>query len=461
MDREIKEKLMGPYTQLADKWLLPDDPDGRQYRNLIESPLNLMQNSYELYISFERMSKLYEDLDQKLEDAALVHKNEGTRKITLDKGATAKDIDDAKNEASEYSNRKNRCAIITMPVYNKGDIERILLEFSHSMIGEFDNPDYIKRTGRNICSRDVERRCTELLGTFDKPSGYVLNRQEYEVSGNVKLVYGLPKSWMPGSSIDAFIINSRKKAKEDVLMKSLRKYAEQKVYNSVLENLATDPKTINGIINPGCSISNLCAEDINAWTYTMPSADNSPLLKKLIVNPIKGYLETEISQGWQLKKSLKLEQETKKNMRSLDIKTRKNYPKLSQGNAEIHWQDIYALFESNWIGERESGKMPRTFFEIQRLAFLPPGFFHDENVVTYLSGFKNNFKNKIKKELHNKYRRELEQGMDRMRNLLKAADKAFSQHDMQTPEIVERMENSLETNMDLINGYKKRHNIRH
>ena len=461
MRKDLADKLKGPYVQIMENYLLPDVCGSEGYNELLNDPYSLINNAIELNNSFQRMEDLYDNLEDRLEDAALLHKRGDIRKIELGKDATSEDIKKAKEEAVNFCDEKNKYAMITMPVYNKGDIERTLFEFSLAMIDEMKSPEQKGKKKKSFTKSDVEKRCRELMGDFDNPSNYIKSRQQLPIrKGYVKLLYGISKPWEPESKSNSFIINSRMKGEGDVLMKSLRRYAEQKVYESVVENIYEDPSKRDKIINPGCPIKQLCRDDINGWTYTMPSFENSKLMRRLVIEPLKGYLGSEEVKGWSLQKGLKMEQEKKKNVKNIEIKPRSRNPRASLGNAELQWQDVNTLYENNWVGAREGGKMPRTFFETQRLLYLPPGFMKDGNVQTYLSGFNESAKNRIQNDLHKKYRRELECSMDKVLTILEATQDAFEENRLNTsPEIIINMKNTIYGNQELMADYKKRHKI--
>ena len=66
---------------------------------------------------------------------------------------------------------------------------------------------------------------------------------------------------------------------------------------------------------------------------------------------------------------------------------------------------------------------------------------------------------RLEKKLHKRYRKNLEDYMQKTQEILKATEEAFRQKEMDIPQSIQRMQNSLNENYELIYDYKKRHNI--
>ncbi len=464
LNKEFKEMAKGPYVRLVENYLLPSFSGNDDYKKLIKNPEKLIENALNLENSFQN-SEIYDHfLGEKLW-YGLPPACGKRHEIHLGTDATGQDICDAMEDASNH-----KYAVITKDVSTVGDLERTMYAFSTSLIGEFDKPWYKKEL--DCGSEEANKRCQELLGEYDNPSEYITQGQKKPLrKGSVSLVYGLPEGWLPEGTCNNLLISSRIKGEGNAYMKILRKASEYETMNFILESLLEDEEKRCYIVNPGELFSQLCKEDINARTYTLPTfkavesgrgkgkGTSRFLGEKLIVNPLTEYLEQTCIGEWPLKKTLKLKQSGKKNKKSFDLKARSEFTKYNMGNTEIHWQSIDTLVFNNWLGEREGGKMPRTFFETQRLFFLPPEFNENENFKLLTKGMNPNCIKRLEKKLHKRYRKNLEDYMQKTQEILKATEEAFRQKEMDIPQSIQRMQNSLNENYELIHDYKKRHNI--
>ncbi|MFW6014246.1 MAG: hypothetical protein ACOCZQ_00980 [Nanoarchaeota archaeon] len=464
MNKKFREMAKGPYVRLVEDYLLPYFFGNDDHQKLLQSQNKLIENAFKLEDAFQN-SEIYDRLlGEKLWHAIPPARNK-RHEIYLPEDAKGKDICDAMQEASEH-----KYAVITKDVSTVGDLERTMYAFSTSLIGELDKPSYKKKL--DCGSDEANKRCKELLGIYDKPSKYITDGQKRPIrKGSVSLLYGLPEGWLPENSCNNLLISSRIKGEGNAHMKILRKLAEYETMNYVLESLIKDKEKRYKIINPGELFSQLCKEDINARTYTLPSykavesgrgkgkGTSRFLGEKLIVNPLKEYMEQANIIEWPLSKTLKLKQSGKKNKKSFDLKARSNFPRYNMGNTEIHWQSIETLIFNNWLGEREGGKMPRTFFETQRIFFLPPEFNEHDNVKLLTKNMNPNCKKRLEKKLHKRYRKNLEDYMEKTQEILKATENAFKQENQEPPQSIERIQHSLKENFELIHDYKKRHNI--